>query len=221
MARDGAEELFIHRLQVRCHRHPRSSTRRTESEMAHIGVQSENLWQQASTVMTGAVRTAVTVSISIAIFSTGAVQGQVALAAQAGSAQPGTATSLNVVEREPNQAGQQCFEATGTHHAKTLIGNTFYRFTHRANWCTDGVNVVSVDNREHEMTDVDAFASFEGLVEDYTSKVPAPEVTSIMKGRVDNCVPVQGCISSKYPFVELTLRADGTWFPTTGESESS
>jgi hypothetical protein len=189
--------------------------------MARIGMQSDKLWQQARTVMTGAVRTAVTVSTSIAIFSTGAVQGQVALAAQTGSAQPGTTTSVSVVEREPNQAGQRCFEASGTHHAKTLIGNTFYRFTHRADWCTDGVNVVSVDNRKHKMTDVDAFASFEGLVEDNTSKVPAKEVTSIMKGRVDNCVPIQGCISSKYPFVELTLRADGTWFPTTGESESS
>jgi hypothetical protein len=101
------------------------------------------------------------------------------------------------------------------------MGMRTARFTHRADWCTDGTNVVSVDNREHKMTDVDAFASFNGLVEDYVSKVPAPEVTSIMKGRVDNCVPIQGCLSSKYPFVELTLRADGTWYATTGESESS
>jgi hypothetical protein len=49
--------------------------------MARIGVQSENLWQQTSTVMTGAARTAVAVSISIAIFSTGAVQSHLALAA--------------------------------------------------------------------------------------------------------------------------------------------
>jgi hypothetical protein len=150
-------------------------------------------------------RTAVALGISVAILGAGAVNGHAATPAAAGV----------------TQAEQRCYEATGTHHSRTLFGNTFYRFTHRADWCTDGTNVVSVDNREHKMTDVDAFATFNGLVEDYVTRVPAREVTSIMKGRVDNCVPVQGCLSSKYPFVELTLRADGTWYATTGESESS
>ncbi|WP_147259999.1 hypothetical protein [Pseudonocardia hierapolitana] len=168
-----------------------------------------------------AVRTAATVTISIAFFSTAAVQGQVALAAPAGSAQPGNATSVSVVEQVPNQAGQRCFEATGTHHAKTLIGNTFYKFTHSAEFCTDGTNVVGVENREHRFTDASAFASFGDVIEDSVGRMPAPEVTSIKKARVDNCVPVKGCISSKYPFVRLTLRADGTWFATTGESEES
>jgi hypothetical protein len=155
-------------------------------------------------------RMAVAVGMLVSILGAGAVDGHAATPANASEPVPAD-----------TRAGQRCHEATGTHHAKTLVGATFYRFTHRAEFCTDGVNVVSVDNREHKMTDVDAFATFEGLVEDYVSKVPAPEVTSIMKGRVDNCVPIQGCISSKYPFVELTMRANGTWFPTTGESESS
>jgi hypothetical protein len=144
----------------------------------------------------------------------------VALAAHAGTTQHGNATSVSVVEREPNRAGQRCFEATGTHHAKTALGNTFYKFTHRLDWCTDGRNVVSVENREHMFTDASAFATFESIIEDRVSRTPAPEVTSIMKARVDNCIPNAGCISSKYPFVRLTLRADGTAFPATGESES-
>lgn len=184
--------------------------------MARIDLQSE----EPRRWMTG-VRTAVTVAISLALVGTGGVQGQVALATQAGSLQPGNAPSVSVVEREPNQAGQRCFEATGTHHAKTLVGNTFYKFTHSAEFCTDGTNVVSVENREHRFTDASAFASFGDVIEDSVGRMPAPEVTSIKKARVDNCVPVKGCISSKYPFVRLTLRADGTWFATTGESESS
>jgi hypothetical protein len=167
-------------------------------------------------------RMAVAVGMFVAILGAGPVNGHIATPAVASEpVTPGSTVTVTVAEQHGTQAGQRCLEATGTHHAKTLVGATFYRFTHRADWCTDGTNVVSVDNRQHKMTDVDSFATFEGVVEDYVSKVPAPEVTSIMKGRVDNCVPVQGCISSKYPFVELTLRADGTWFATTGESESS
>ncbi|GAA0941785.1 hypothetical protein [Pseudonocardia zijingensis] len=120
----------------------------------------------------------------------------------------------------PAQEGRRCFEASGTHHAKTLVGNTFYKFTHSLSWCTDGTHVVSVDDREHRFTEASAFATFESVIEDSVSRTPAREVTSIKKARVDNCVPGQGCISSKYPFVRLTLRADGTAVPTTGESES-
>jgi hypothetical protein len=189
--------------------------------MAPTGGRSEKLRRQTSAVRTSAARAAATVAMSIAMFGTGAVQGQVALAAQAGPAQPGDATSVSVVEREPNQAGQRCFEATGTHHAKTLIGNTFYKFTHSAQFCTDGTNVVGVEDREHRFTDASAFASFGDVIEDSVGRMPAPEVTSIKKARVDNCVPVKGCISSKYPFVRLTLRGNGTWFATTGESEGS
>jgi hypothetical protein len=152
-----------------------------------------------------AARTAV-IGMSVALLGAGAVAGPAVPPAVAGA----VAT-----------AAQRCHEATGTHHAKTLLGNTFYRFTHRADWCTDGTNVISVNGREHKLTDVDAFATYRGVVEDHVSRAPAPEVTSIMKIHVDNCVPIEGCISSKYPFVELTLRADGTWYATTGESESS
>lgn len=189
--------------------------------MARIGGRPEKLWQQASTARTSAARAAATLATSIAIFSTGAVQGQVALASQAGTVQPGDATSVSAVEREPNQASRQCFEATGTHHAKTLIGNTFYKFTHSAEFCMDGTNVVSVENREHRFTDASDYASFGDVIEDSVGRMPAPEVTSIKKARVDNCVPIKGCISSKYPFVRLTLRGNGTWFATTGESEES
>jgi hypothetical protein len=188
--------------------------------MARIGFRSRERRQQAASARTSAVRTAA-VTISIAMFSTAPVHGQVALAAPAGSAQHGNATSVSVVQQVPYQAGQQCFEATGTHHAKTLIGNTFYKFTHSAEFCTDGTNVINVENREHRFTDASAYASFGDVIEDSVGRMPAPEVTSIKKARVDNCVPVKGCISSKYPFVRLTLRADGTWFATTGESEES
>lgn len=154
-----------------------------------------------------------TAPLTVAVAMSVAVLGAAAL--------PDGLVAVTPVAHLTGAAGPECFEATGTHHAQTLLGNTFYRFTHRAEWCTDGTNVVSVDNRAHKMTDTSAFATFEGLVEDYTSKVPAREVTSIMKGRVDNCVPVQGCLHSEYPFVELTLRADGTWSASTGQSESS
>jgi hypothetical protein len=40
-----------------------------------------------------------------------------------------------------------------------------------------------------------------------------------MKVRVDNCLTHVGCVWSFYPYVRLTLRADGTWFAATGESE--
>lgn len=184
--------------------------------MARIGSRSDEQRHQAGTTRSTSLRAAVTVAIAVAIFSTGAVQGSVALAAQ-----PGIATGAAVVEREPNQAGQRCFDATGTHRAETLIGNTFYKFTHSATFCTDGTNVVSVDDREHRFTDASDYASFGDVIEDSVSRMPASEVTSIKKARVDNCIPIKGCISSKYPFVRLTLRANGTWFATTGESEES
>lgn len=184
--------------------------------MARIGSQTREQQHQTGTVRSTRVRAAITAAISIAIFSTGAIQGPVALAAQ-----PGGATSVGVVGREPSQAGQRCIEAIGTHHARTLIGNTFYKFTHSAEFCTDGTNVVSVDNRKHRFTDASDYASFGDVIEDEVSRMPASEVTSIKKARVDNCVPIKGCISSKYPFVRLTMRADGTWFATTGESEET
>jgi hypothetical protein len=174
-----------------------------------------------SAVGTAGVRTAVTGLMTAALFGAVAAPGHPAHAAPAAEpAAAGAATSIVVVERAPAQAGQRCFEAKGTHHAKTAVGNTFYKFTHRLDWCTDGTNVVSVDNREHQFTEASVFASFESVVEDWVTRTPAPEVTSMKKARVDNCVPFEGCISSKYPFVRLTLRADGTAVPTTGESES-
>ena len=162
----------------------------------------------------------ITVTFATSLILCGATAAAASATESGATTARADAPSVTVVERAPNRAGQRCFVATGTHHAKTLLGNTFYKFTHRLDWCTDGTNVVSVENREHTFTEASAFATFESLVEDWVSRVPAREVTSIKKARVDNCIPVQGCLSSKYPFVRLTLRADGTAFPTTGESEA-
>jgi hypothetical protein len=67
--------------------------------------------------------------------------------------------------------------------------------------------------------DVSAFAVVEEITADFVSPVPAREVTTVMKARVGDCPTRFGCLWSLYPYVRLTLRADGTWFATTGESE--
>jgi hypothetical protein len=122
---------------------------------------------------------------------------------------------------QPSQDGRRCFVATGTHHARTLLGNTFFRFSHTAHWCSDGQNVIGVHYRDQRFTDVSSFAVVEEITEDFVSPTPAREVTTVMKARVDDCLTRLGCLWSLYPYVRLTLRADGTWFATTGESEGT
>jgi hypothetical protein len=133
----------------------------------------------------------------------------------------GAPTTASVAEPQPSQDGRRCFVATGTHHARTLLGNTFFRFSHTAHWCSDGQNVIGVHYRDQRFTDVSSFAVVEEITEDFVSPTPAREVTTVMKARVDDCLTRLGCLWSLYPYVRLTLRADGTWFATTGESEGT
>lgn len=154
--------------------------------------------------------------------------GLVAVAVMAGGQGPATATTApdravvevavaTVADPTTTTAARKCYISRGTHHAKTLLGATFYKFNQRADWCTEGGRVIGVHYREHTFTEASAFAQFRGLTEDFVTPIPAGEATSVKKATVENCVPVQGCISVKYPFVRLVLRGDGTAYPVTGE----
>ncbi|NBE51971.1 hypothetical protein [Streptomyces boluensis] len=105
----------------------------------------------------------------------------------------------------------------GEHHAKTALGFTYYKFFHRADWCSDGQNVLGVHYREHRLDKVSSHAVWKGLTENSVTPSPARDVRSRMRGHFENCTPI-GCISDTHPWVELNLRGDGFWSPASGEN---
>ncbi|WAL94316.1 hypothetical protein [Streptomyces sp. Je 1-369] len=112
--------------------------------------------------------------------------------------------------------GRQCWISEGHHHAKTALGFTFYKFFHRADWCSDGQNVLGVHYREYRKEEVSSHAVWRGLEEDSVTPSPAREVRSRMRAQFENCVIK--CISTTHPWVQLNLRGDGFWWPASGEN---
>ncbi|GAA1290817.1 hypothetical protein GCM10009634_42770 [Saccharothrix xinjiangensis] len=139
----------------------------------------------------------------------------------AGVMDPGKSVSGSTVVADPARAkeigAQACWISDAYHHAFTLLGNTFYKFHHRADWCQDGSRVLGVHYRDHRFSEVASSAYPRHIESDVVTPTPSWEVRSLKKHLVENCV-WDGCFSSTHPWVEHTMRGNGTGYPATGEN---
>lgn len=132
--------------------------------------------------------------------------------------------AVSEVTTRPDEAraaaigAQACWITEAYFRATTVLGFTFYKFHHRADWCQNGSSVTGVHFRSNWNSEVDSQAKWIGLESDWVSPTPSWEVKSFKKGQFDNCIPRLGCISSTHPWVELTMRGDGYWNYATGQN---
>ncbi|MEV7552940.1 hypothetical protein AB0N89_25295 [Amycolatopsis sp. NPDC089917] len=113
---------------------------------------------------------------------------------------------------------QGCWVTEASFRAVTVLGFTFYRFHHRADWCQDGSRVNGVHFRTHWFSEVSSQAFPRSIESDFVTPAPSWEVTSFKKHLVENCVFDAGCISSTHPWVKLILRGDATWSYEAGQN---
>ncbi|MBB4964996.1 hypothetical protein [Saccharothrix violaceirubra] len=134
---------------------------------------------------------------------------------------PDQATSGGSVRFDAERAklvgAQGCWISDWYHHAKTALGNTFYKFHHRADWCQDGNRVLGVHYRSHHFSEVSAFAYPRHVESDYVTPTPSWEVKSRKSHLVDNCIPLKGCLWASHPWVEHTMRGNAENWSADGE----
>lgn len=94
--------------------------------------------------------------------------------------------------------------------ARTFTGRTFYKFHQYMRWCYNGASVTRIEQRYAYINEASVWAYYEGVQTDSYNSPPAGEVNSFMKGRVDNCLPDVGCISTQYPWVRIRAGNNGS-----------
>ncbi|SFR16165.1 hypothetical protein SAMN04488564_104314 [Lentzea waywayandensis] len=91
----------------------------------------------------------------------------------------------------------------------TVVGNVYYKYHQRADHCVDfNKSITSVHNRYPYISDSAGTAYYRGEMANVVGATPAWRVESYYQGKVENCVVEWGCISTEYPWVKLTFRAD-------------
>ncbi len=69
---------------------------------------------------------------------------------------------------------------------------------------TPSTGAVTADTSEES-----ASAYSNEMIADTYNRPPAGEVNSYVKAKIDNCVPVHGCISASYPWVRVRAGNEG------------
>lgn len=106
-------------------------------------------------------------------------------------------------------AATRCKRVEGEKHVKSIMGNTVFRYKHAVSFCYDGKKVTSVYNQEDWITEAEAIVVWKGTIEDSISGVNTATAKSFMQGHAQGCYFQHGCLWNLYPWVRLTLHADG------------
>ena len=123
-------------------------------------------------------------------------------------------TTITQVEGD-NLLADRVVKCTWIHTKVTAylpLGGIAYRFHHKFKWCWDGDTIISVSGRRTWVSNVGSFFYHQGLVEDEYKHYHNGNWTryeSFVQGRIDNCVPVWGCVGAYYPEITINAYADG------------
>jgi len=131
---------------------------------------------------------------------------------------PESVTTRLDTTRVKEVGAQGCWITEAWVRAVTVLGATFYKFHHPADWCQDGSWVLGVHFRAHWFSEVSATAYPRSVESDYVAPSPSWEVTSFKKNLVENCTFQGACISATRPWVKLILRGNAIWSYEAGQN---
>lgn len=106
-----------------------------------------------------------------------------------------------------SQAGSGCSGATGTNHARTLLGLTYFKMHTSVDFCWSGNQVNSVSNLRTHFTEVTSTARIDG--EHHRETRPGYPGYARHAYMVSNEVPVWGTVGVMYPYNQFNLYAGG------------
>ena len=110
---------------------------------------------------------------------------------------------------------QGCRTATGTHHAKTVLGFTYFDMTTSVNYCWNARKVTSVSGLKTTFANVASTAEIGGEIEATTETGAQGYAKHVYM--VKNVVPVWGQIGVVYPHNTFNLYKRASYSHTHGE----
>lgn len=113
------------------------------------------------------------------------------------------------------RAASGCANAFGTHHSRTLLGDTFYRMNTSVRFCWNSDRVTSVTNLNITFSDVSPTAEIGNVVE--ATARPGANGFAHLKYLVKNIIPLWGQVNAKYPHNTFTLYRGGRYDHGHGE----
>lgn len=121
----------------------------------------------------------------------------------------------NAARSVPRFSSPGCATATGAHHAKTLLGFTFYKMETSVYYCWDAIGVYRVDPPVTKFSEISITARVNKAIEQFAQS--APSGTAGHKYSVENVVPYWGTLSVKYPFNYFDFDDNGGFLHSDGE----
>lgn|GEM_PF-3156136 len=107
-------------------------------------------------------------------------------------------------------ASMSCFTYTGWNTYWSLLGNSIYRFEHKATACSNGSVMTSHSTPTYTMSNIDPTIANWTVVEQAVSGVNTSQSTSRIQLRVSHCILQYGCFEHSYPTGTIVAKYNNT-----------
>lgn len=111
-----------------------------------------------------------------------------------------------------------CAWARVENYWKNAVGQKLFSYYQKVDWCYDGTTITSV-NRTRWAETYALWWQFNGHIANTTSGgAGKANYRAFTQGSFSLCIGWQsiGCLQHKYPWIDMTVRANGTWNYTGG-----
>ncbi|MFD5554560.1 hypothetical protein ACFWIA_12050 [Streptomyces sp. NPDC127068] len=92
---------------------------------------------------------------------------------------------------------------------KSLLGTTLYKYHHRARFKYNGSKVTAWGARSDYTSNENGFVQVGNRTRNEKTRLPAASAHSLMKRRIDLCMPVYGCYDTLYPWIKIKMKGSG------------
>jgi hypothetical protein len=92
---------------------------------------------------------------------------------------------------------------------RSLLGSTIYKYHHKAVWCQTAGKITRWQSRTDYPTEADFVVYWRKLILNQRYGIGSAKAYSRRTRHIELCVAKYGCYQSFYPWVGLTIRANG------------